>query len=93
METIQSLLQKLSITFTKTSETSTYPPTPKMPSSPQSTMVENVNMLIEPITTIAEIVASNVKTVRLQFTVHHKICWGLNTIKILIRFGLKGIYH
>ena len=26
-------------------------------------------------------------------TVHHKICWGLNTIKILIRFGLKGIYH
>ena len=59
METIQSLLQKLSIAFTKTSETSTYPPTPKMPSSPQSTMVENVNMLIEPITTIAEIVASN----------------------------------
>ena len=59
METIQSLLQKLSIAFTKTSKTSTYPPTPKMPSSPQSTMVENVNMLIEPITTIAEIVASN----------------------------------
>ena len=26
-------------------------------------------------------------------TIHHKICWGLNTIKILIRFGLKGIYH
>ena len=59
METIQSLLQKLSITFTKTSETSTYPPTPKMPSSPQSTTLENVNMLIEPITSIAEIVASN----------------------------------
>ena len=59
METIQSLLQKLSIAFTKTSKTSTYPTTPKMPSSPQSTMVENVNMLIEPITTIAEIVASS----------------------------------
>ena len=59
METIQSLLQKLSIAFTKTSETSTYPSTPKMPSSPQSTTLENVNMLIEPITSIAEIVASN----------------------------------
>ena len=59
METIQSLLQKLSIAFSKTSQTSRNPPTPKMPSSPQSTTVENVEMLIEPVTTIAEIVASN----------------------------------
>ena len=59
METIQSLLQKLSITFTKMSETSPHPPTPKMPPSPQSTTVEDVNTLIQPITTIAEIVASN----------------------------------
>ena len=59
METIQSLLQKLSIAFSKTSETSPHPPTPKMPHSPQSATVENVNMLIQPIATITEIVASN----------------------------------
>ena len=56
MQTIQSLLQGLALSFSKQSEPSPQPTTTNMPPSPESTMVDSVEKLFQPIATITDIV-------------------------------------
>ena len=56
MENIQSLLQGLALSFRKRSEPSPQSATTNMPPSPESTTVDSVEKLIQPIAAITDIV-------------------------------------
>ena len=56
MENIESLLQGLALSFRKRSEPSPQSATTNMPPSPESTMVDNVEKLIQPIAAITDTV-------------------------------------
>ena len=62
-------------------ERSQYPPTPEMPPSPQSTTVENVKELIEPIAAITEIVTSNTPKHQPSYLEHSPNCITDQAIK------------